>query len=154
MAYRPVGDAASSNSQSTPLQDIELNTQYDAGTYNYTPPAGPPPERTSKDTEKHVDSKAAFTSSDVPVDHWPVRSQKPAAFTPLRMALFVFDLLLASMPIMFIGELSWTTSNALYCAISVCFASLGPSAVAEAHQLDIETCTSYTSSSSFERTKC
>ncbi|CAO2655975.1 Nn.00g047780.m01.CDS01 [Neocucurbitaria sp. VM-36] len=97
--YRPIGDPNHTNSQSAPLDNIELNTRYDAGTYNYAPPTGTPPDRDIKD----VDSKAAFRSGEVPVSSWPVHSQRAAALTPLRISLMIFDAILASTPIMFVA---------------------------------------------------
>ncbi|KAJ4371591.1 hypothetical protein N0V83_004810 [Neocucurbitaria cava] len=71
MAYRPIGDPkhATANAQSVPMDNIELNTRYDAGTYSYAPPSGsPPPPQEDRDMKDggERDSKAAFRSSEVP----------------------------------------------------------------------------------------
>lgn len=97
MAYRPIGDP-----QPPHLENIELNTRYDPGAYNnqqYAPPPGSPPDRDKKD----VDSKGAFRSNEAPMNSWPVHSQRAAALTSMRISLMIFDAILASTPIMFVG---------------------------------------------------
>jgi hypothetical protein len=97
MAYRPIDNPKGPNAQ---VDNIELNTRYDAGAYNYTPPSGTPPDRDTKD----VDSKTSFRSSEAPVRSWPIESRRVSTVTPLRAMLLFFDGVLASMPIIFIGK--------------------------------------------------
>lgn len=98
MAYRAIG-----NPDPAHLDNIELNTRYDAGSYNYAPPPGTPPDR---DKKRDVDTKGLLSqSSQPPVNSWPVHSRRAAAMTPMRFSLLVFDVVLASTPIMFLGQL-------------------------------------------------
>src|SRR4051794_28699528 len=102
MAYRRID-----NPQPAHLDNIELNTRYEGGSYGYAPPTGTPPDRDSK----HVDIKGAFRSNEAPGSSWPVHSQRAAALTPLRMSLMIFDAILASTPIMFLGKRGQTPSS-------------------------------------------
>jgi hypothetical protein len=97
MAYRPIDNPKNAH---TNVDNIELNTRYDAGSYGYAPPADLPPD----DDAKVGDAKGAFRSNEAPGGGWPVHSQRAAALTPLRAGLMVFDAILASTPIMFVGE--------------------------------------------------
>jgi hypothetical protein len=51
------------------------------------------------------DSDSVFRSDQPPVKHWPLESQYVAHFTPSRMFMVAFDILMASTPIMFISTL-------------------------------------------------
>lgn len=97
MSYRPIDESIGPNAR---VNGFELNTRYEGAAYNYAPPSGPPPDRDTKD----VDSKGAFRSHEAPLGGWPVHSQRVAALTPLRALLMVFDAVLASTPIMFVGQ--------------------------------------------------
>lgn len=97
MSYHPIGNPKGSNAQ---VNDIELSTRYEAGAFNYAPPSGPPPDHDAK----HVDTKDAFRTNEPPVGSWPVHSQRVATVTSLRALLMVFDAVLASTPIMFVGK--------------------------------------------------
>lgn len=110
MAYRPINDPW--NSKSTQSDNIELSTRYDAGSHNYQPPIGPPPDRDSKDGK----SKDVMLIDQTPQGGWPVQSQRAAALTPLRAGLMLFDAILASTPIMFVGmcNQNTVTCTALY----------------------------------------
>lgn len=67
----------------------------------YAPPP-PHPPRTSDVSIK--DTKALFSTEQPPIERWPIRSQQVATLTPRRTVIIVFDVILASTPIMFIGE--------------------------------------------------
>jgi hypothetical protein len=106
MAYRPVGEH---NLQPAHFDNIELNTDYDPGVYNYAPPPGKPPSHTPDgDSKQDDDTKPFFRATSQPAPppgaNWPIQSQQVATVTPLRALLMVFDGVLASMPIMFVGE--------------------------------------------------
>jgi hypothetical protein len=111
MAYRQVGGSDARNFQPAHLDNIELNTHYDSGAYNYAPPAGKPPSQATGGDSKHDDDAKPFfqpTTQPMPPpgSNWPVQSQRVATVTPLRAFLLFFDGLLASVPIMFVGKLS------------------------------------------------
>jgi hypothetical protein len=104
MAYQPKNVRPL---QPAHLDNIELETRYDPAAYSYAPPAGHPPSQS--DSKIDDDNKPFFrsglnTSQQRPIIKWPVTAQRAAALTPLRAGLMVFDAVLASTPIMFIGE--------------------------------------------------
>ena len=50
-----------------------------------------------------ADNKNPNVGQPPPAQHWPARSQRVWALTPLRAWILFFDVILASTPIMFIG---------------------------------------------------
>jgi hypothetical protein len=106
MSYQPVGHNHVRGLQPAHLDDIEMDTRYDPGAYKYAPPPGHPPDSDSKlgDDDKKPLFRPASKATIPPGSNWPVQSQQVAALTPLRAGLMVFDAILASTPIMFIGE--------------------------------------------------
>lgn len=95
MAYEPVG-----HNIKGPRVSVEdaLSIQYDAGSYS-----------NSLDDSRDHDGEDGVkdnkdTSHETRVQKWPSRSQKVATITPLKVLIMVFDVVLASTPIMFLGE--------------------------------------------------
>lgn len=108
MAYQQVGNHNIRNPQPAHLDDIELETRYDPGHYQYAPPPGHPPDNASKhdgDSKHDDDRKPLFRSPSkrTPGENWPIEAQHVASMNPLRAAIAFFDAVLASTPIMFIG---------------------------------------------------
>lgn len=68
---------------------------------HYPPPAGPPPLQ--ENAGFHKKNESPFENDVPPVKNWP-QSQNVATLTPLRIFIVVFDAILASTPIMFIGN--------------------------------------------------
>lgn len=97
MAYEPVN-----NSRSPYDGDVELSTRYDAGSYNNTRPPNNAQDRDTKDRVE--DTKDAFLLNEVPLGQWPSQSEHAATLTPWKISVMVFDAILASTPIMFIGK--------------------------------------------------
>jgi hypothetical protein len=117
MAYQPVRGPHIQGFTPAHLDNIELDTRYDPGTYKYAPPPGHPPSQISNQDSKVDDDKKPFfrsasKSSQPPGSNWPVQSQQVATVTLLRAGLMIFDAILASTPIMFVGE-SIIRSNAV-----------------------------------------
>lgn len=116
MAYQPIVRPAN-------LDNIELETRYDPAAYNdnYAPPPGHPPSQSDSridDDRKPLVSSTTKSSQQPVGNNWPVAAQMVAAMTPLRAGLMVFDAVLASMPIMFVGKfsqllLAWEVLSAL-----------------------------------------
>jgi hypothetical protein len=110
MAYQPVGgNPGIRGLQPAHLDNIELDTRYDPAAYNntqYAPPSGLPPDSDSKFDED--DKKPLFRANtktlQAPGNNWPVAAQRVATLTPLRAGLMVFDAVLASTPLMFVGK--------------------------------------------------
>jgi hypothetical protein len=92
MAYEPVGPQAK-GPQVSVEDDAGLNIRYDAGAYNNAPHA-----TQDRDTEYSGDDIKGVSQK------WPSHLQKVAAITPLKVLVFLFDVILASTPIMFLGE--------------------------------------------------
>jgi hypothetical protein len=109
MAYQHIGDDHVRGLQPAHLDNIELETRYDPGAYKFAPPPGHPPDSDSKlgDDDRKPLFRAASKATLPPGHSWPVQSQRVAALTPLRAGLMVFDAVLASTPIMFVGELKF-----------------------------------------------
>jgi hypothetical protein len=109
MAYQPVGNAGIRGLQPAHLDNIELDTRYDSGAYNakYTPPPGHPSDGDSKfdEDDKKPLFRSAAKATEAPRSNWPVEAQRVATVTPLRAGLMVFDAVLASTPLMFVGKL-------------------------------------------------
>lgn len=111
MAYQPVHDPGAQNVQPAHLDNIEMDTRYDPGADKYARPLGHPPSHMTDGESKHDDSddkKPFFRSTSratiPPGSNWPVQAQQVATVTPLRAFLMFFDGVLASTPIMFVGE--------------------------------------------------
>lgn len=103
MSYHPVAHGAH-----IPLDNIELDTRYDPAAYAHAQQA---PSQVSRGDDES-DKKPLFrregskkSASGVGSRHgaWPVQAQRVAAITPLRAGIMVFDAVLASTPIMFVG---------------------------------------------------
>jgi len=73
--------------------DGGLNTQYDSGAYNTAPHV---PQ--DSDTEYSVDNTKGVSQK------WPSDLRKVGRITPLKALVLIFDVILASSPIMFLGE--------------------------------------------------
>ena len=83
-------------------EDFELNTRYDAGSHDNTLPATDTSGRNDKDRVE--DAKIPFVSKGLPLGQWPANPGCVAIMTPWKALVMVFDALLASTPIMFIGR--------------------------------------------------
>lgn len=95
MSYAPLGGGRTSPHTET----IELTTKNDGRiAYGYAPPEGP----LHDGDFKRGDANAYWTHSKA-VDSWPIQTQQIAALTPLRGIILVFDIVLASSPLLFIG---------------------------------------------------
>ncbi|USP81570.1 hypothetical protein yc1106_08844 [Curvularia clavata] len=97
MAYEPVG--RSQGPRISTSDDMEPRTRYDAGSYNSEPSATDSQYCRTEDGGKG----ATWSSRETIKDQWPLQSQKLAPMTPMRGFIMVFDVILASMPIMFIA---------------------------------------------------
>jgi hypothetical protein len=94
MAYQPIRNP---NVQPARLDNIELDTRYD--------PAAPSENSSNDDKKPFFRSHSeANRETPAPGSSWPVAAQRVAGLTPLRAGLLVFDTILASTPIMFVGE--------------------------------------------------
>jgi hypothetical protein len=94
MAYQPIRDP---NVQPARLDNIELDTRCD--------PAAPSENPSNDDKTPFFRSQSkANRETPAPGGSWPVAAQRVAGLTPLRAGLLVFDTILASTPIMFVGE--------------------------------------------------
>lgn len=101
MAYTPLNPSIRINNvQSESLENVELQER-SAQSHQYAPPASSLPITHSNST--YGDTKTIYESYQPPVRHWPLESQQVARLTPLRFFIIVFDTILASTPIMFIG---------------------------------------------------
>ncbi|KAF3048542.1 hypothetical protein E8E11_008630 [Didymella keratinophila] len=82
------------------VENIELTETNDGQSrYNtYKMPPGLPPDGDTK----YSNYNASFTPDKPAVNDWPVNSQQVAVLTPLRGSILVFDVLLASTPLLFI----------------------------------------------------
>ncbi|KAF1836133.1 hypothetical protein BDW02DRAFT_646341 [Decorospora gaudefroyi] len=86
-AYSPIG------AQKWPYMHtgvVELNTGYDAGSRN----------RSLSPSSKESNLKGGIERVG---SAWPAQSQRVASMTPLRASLFLFDVILASTPLMFVA---------------------------------------------------
>jgi hypothetical protein len=102
MRYQPL-ESTHQNVQDKRYHNIEMNQQPSQFSYQPSPP---------NLDQKSRDSKAYFQNdnNEQPVRRWPVQSQRVATITPLRGVIIVFDAILASTPIMFIGVSTFTIS--------------------------------------------
>lgn len=100
MAYEPVGHTQ--DSRISINDDIEPRTRYDAGSYNSEPSATDSQYRGTDGGAKDT-KDANWTSTEIISNEWPLQSRKLAPMTPMRGFVIIFDVVLASMPIMFIG---------------------------------------------------
>jgi hypothetical protein len=101
MAYQRVGDHSIRALQPAHLDNIELDTRYDPGSYKYVLPSGHSPNNNLKHGD---DTKPLFGAGQDPGSKWPTQSQQVAHITMLRATLMIFDAILASTPIMFVGK--------------------------------------------------
>jgi hypothetical protein len=92
MAYQPV--ANDHVHQPIQLDNIEPDTRHSSGTDEHAQDSD---SKLGQDDKK---SEPALPSGR----KWPVQSQRVAVLTPFRVGMMVFDTILASTPIMFIGE--------------------------------------------------
>jgi hypothetical protein len=111
MAYQPVHDPTPRTMQPAHFGDIELETRYDPGSHLYTPPLGRSPSHNTEADSKfddYGDGKPFLRSPSETTlpsgNNRPIPAQQVATVTPLRAGLMFFDALLASTPIMFVGE--------------------------------------------------
>lgn len=100
MAYEPVG--RTDGSRISISDDLETRMQYDAGSYSSDPSATGSVHCGVGDRAKNA--KGATWSSESISEQWPLQSQKLAPMTPWRGFIMIFDVILASTPIMFIGR--------------------------------------------------
>ena len=123
MDHRHVADSRVPKGFYVPLDNIELRTRYDDCSYNPLP-AGDLPDRDTKYVDSYT--KVASRSNEVPPGARPVYARRVAPITPLRVSLMLFDALLASTPLMFIGKQSRslhtsappTNENVLQCILT------------------------------------
>jgi hypothetical protein len=117
MAYQPVGNPGIRGLQPAHLDNIELDTRYDPAAYNtkYASPPGHPLDEDSKfdEDDKKPLFRATSKAAQAPGSNWPVEAQRVATVTPLRAGLMVFDAVLASTPLMFVGTLICDSDFAL-----------------------------------------
>ena len=83
-------------------EDFELSTRYDVGSHDNILPATGAPGRNDKDRVE--DTKIPFGSKELPLGQWPANPECVAIITPWKALVMVFDILLASTPIMFISK--------------------------------------------------
>ena len=116
MSYLPLGDGR----KHPHVENIELTATNDGQSrYNdYRAPPGLPPDGGTK----YSNYNASFAPDKPAVNDWPVNSQQVAALTPLRGSILVFDILLASTPLLFIGMAF--SHNATHLFTNIC--SPGP----------------------------
>ncbi len=88
------------NAERARLESIELTTKYGETSYK----DAPRPESSLDHNMKTTDSKKVARLRVGAGFSLPVEPRRPAAFTPIKTLVFVFDFILASMPIMFIGK--------------------------------------------------
>jgi hypothetical protein len=102
MRYQPL-EPTYQNARDERYDNIEMNQQPPPD-FPYRPPAGSPPnlEQRSQDSKAHFQND----NNERPVRRWPMQSQHVATITPLRGFIIFFDAILASTPIMFIGNSS------------------------------------------------
>jgi hypothetical protein len=107
MAYQTVGDVSPRPLQPAQLENIELDTQHGPAYTKYAPPPGHPPDSDWKfdEDDKKPFFRSTSTAPPSPWDNRPVQAQQVATVTPLRAGIGVFDAVLASTPLMFIGKL-------------------------------------------------
>jgi hypothetical protein len=109
MAYQPVHDPMRGPPPAH-FDNIEMDTRYDPGADKYAPPPGRSPSHMTDGDSKFEDLgdyKNPFfrsTSQATQPSAWPGQAQHVATVTPLRAFLMFFDGVLASTPIMFVGE--------------------------------------------------
>jgi hypothetical protein len=122
MAYQPVHDSTIEAIQPAHSSNIELDTHYDPGSHRYAPPSGRSPSHNTDGDSKQddIDVKNPFFRRSTswttrpPGSNRPLQAQQVATVTPLRAGLMIFDAILASTPIMFVGEfvqLDFATNN-------------------------------------------
>jgi hypothetical protein len=92
MAYQPV--ANDHVHQPIQLDNIDPNTRHSSGTSEHAQ---------DNDSELGQDDKKSEPALS-PGRKWPVEPQQVVVLTPSRVGMMVFDTILASTPIMFIGE--------------------------------------------------
>lgn len=98
MSYVPLGDGR----KDVHVENIELTTNIDGQSrYNYAPPPGGPSDGDST----YSYSGAHLAPQKSAIEKWPINSQQVATLTPLRGSILIFDVLLASCPLLFISEL-------------------------------------------------
>jgi hypothetical protein len=106
-SYQPVGQPNLRGLQPAHLDNIEMDTRYDPAAYTtYAPPPGHAPDGDSKFDEDDRKPFFGSTAKAVPPaeNKWPIEAQRVASITPLRAGLMIFDAVLASTPLMFVGE--------------------------------------------------
>jgi hypothetical protein len=97
MAYEPVSPYAKGPNISVE-DDAAMSTRYDAGLYSSNPD-----DSRDRDTEDGAED-VKRTSHGMQRQMWPSHAQRVAVMTPLKVLIMVFDVILASTPIMFLGE--------------------------------------------------
>ncbi|XPS92069.1 hypothetical protein M3J09_001475 [Ascochyta lentis] len=94
MSYVPLGDGRTKPY----VETIELTTKHNGQpTYSYVPPSRLP----EGEIDNYNNFQEHILSGKPSIDNWPVKSQQVAILTPLRGSILVFDILLASSPLLF-----------------------------------------------------
>jgi hypothetical protein len=104
MRYQPL-EPTHQNVQDKPYHNIEMNQQPSQFSYQ---PSLPNLDQKSRDSKTYFQND----NNERPVRRWPTQSQRVATITPLRGVIIVFDAILASTPIMFIGMSTFIISMA------------------------------------------
>ncbi|KAG9189022.1 hypothetical protein G6011_05890 [Alternaria panax] len=95
MAYEPV--RASAKGPNVSVEDDVSSIRYDAGSYS-----NDSDNARDRNTEDGVEETKG-NSNGMQVQRWPLNSQKVAVMTPLKVLILVFDVVLASTPVMFLA---------------------------------------------------
>lgn len=102
MSYAPLGGGRTSPHAET----IELVTKHEGQpAYSHVPSQHPPNDG------MYRGPKAFSPPEKMAIADWPVQSQQVATMTPLRATILAFDFLLASSPLIFIGNLLWQSPS-------------------------------------------
>ncbi|EFQ86230.1 hypothetical protein PTNB73_04601 [Pyrenophora teres f. teres] len=99
MAYEPVQNRKGPYVRLE--EDIELSMQYNSGSYRNTPLPNNTQDRDGK--ARVEDTREGFLSNEVPLGQWPSNSERMTTVTLWKALVILFDVILASTPIMFIA---------------------------------------------------
>ncbi|KAL6158485.1 hypothetical protein ACJBU6_02597 [Exserohilum turcicum] len=100
MAYDPVGQNPDRRSSVT--DGFEPSTRYDAGSYSSGPPGTASLDGSSAEDGGAKGSKDAVQTTEIIKGDWPLQSKQLATMTVWGVIVLIFDVILASTPIMFV----------------------------------------------------
>ena len=102
MAYDPVGQNPDRRSSVT--DGFAPSTRYDAGSYSSGPPGTASLDGSSAEDGGAKGSKDAVQTTEIIKGDWPLQSKQLATMTVWGVIVLIFDVILASTPIMFVGR--------------------------------------------------